>query len=91
MILTGLSPAQRWQDRSGNPCHPDGVTWFPTTLAQAFMPSLALTFYIGAAISFIAALLCLMRGRRYVQELDGAGNDGKPQTEPQQVSGEQIK
>jgi hypothetical protein len=32
-----------------------------------------------------------MRGEKYVQELDGAKHDGKPETEPQQVSGEQIK
>ena len=77
--------------RSGNPCNTHREIWFPTTLAQAFMPSLALSFYIGAGISFVAALLCLMRGEKYVQEVDGADKDGKIETEPQQVSGEQIK
>jgi len=30
-----------------------GMTWFPMTLAQAFMPSLQISFYIGAAISLV--------------------------------------
>jgi len=47
-----------------------GTTWFPTTLAQAFMPSLRISFYIGALISLIAALLSAMRGPKYVYELD---------------------
>lgn len=43
-----------------------GVTWFPTTLAQAFMPSLAMTFSIGALLSVIAAILCARGGAKYV-------------------------
>ncbi|PAV13203.1 MFS transporter [Methanosarcina spelaei] len=39
-----------------------GTTWFPTTLAQAFMPSLHLSFYIGAILSIIATVLSAMRG-----------------------------
>lgn len=39
-----------------------GTTWFPTTLAQAFMPSLRLSFYIGAILSIIATVLSAMRG-----------------------------
>jgi len=45
-----------------------GTTWFPTTLAQAFMPSLQVSFYIGAAISLGAAVLSAMRGPKYVYE-----------------------
>jgi MFS family permease len=48
-----------------------GITWFPTTLAQAFMPSLHVSFYIGAAISLIAAVLSAMRGAKYIHEIDG--------------------
>jgi len=50
-----------------------GITWFPTTLARAFMPSLGVSFYFGAVISLAAALLSWMRGRKYVHELDGQG------------------
>ena len=48
-----------------------GTTWFPTTLAQAFMPSLRLSFYIGTILSIIAAILSAMRGPMHMQEIDG--------------------
>jgi len=47
-----------------------GTTWFPTTLARAFMPSLRISFYIGAIISLVAAVLSFMRGPKYVHEID---------------------
>jgi MFS family permease len=46
-----------------------GTTWFPTTLAQAFMPSLRISFYIGALLSIIAAILSAMGGTRVVREI----------------------
>jgi len=46
-----------------------GTTWFPTTLANAFMPSLRISFYIGALLSIIAACLAAMTGSRFVHEL----------------------
>ncbi|HUH78783.1 MAG TPA: MFS transporter [Methanoregula sp.] len=46
-----------------------GTTWFPTTLANAFMPSLRISFYIGALLSIIAAFLAAMTGSRFVHEL----------------------
>jgi len=48
-----------------------GITWFPTTLARAFMPSLRISFWIGAAISLVAAVLSALRGARYIHEIDG--------------------
>jgi MFS family permease len=48
-----------------------GTTWFPTTLAQAFMPSLRISFYIGALLSIIAAILSAMTGSRFVHEIHG--------------------
>ena len=62
MILTGLSPALIATIAPATLATLTGGVWFPTTLAQAFMPSLSLSFYIGAGLSFIAALLCAMRG-----------------------------
>ena len=48
-----------------------GTTWFPTTLANAFMPSLRISFYIGALLSIIAAVLASKTGSRYVHEIHG--------------------
>jgi EmrB/QacA subfamily drug resistance transporter len=44
----------------------ESSTWFPSTLAEAFMPSLRLSFFIGAVLSVIAAILSGMRGERYI-------------------------
>ncbi|MCL4364795.1 MAG: MFS transporter [Candidatus Marsarchaeota archaeon] len=41
-------------------------SWFPNAIAPSFMQSLDLSFYIGAALSFIAAAASLMRGKKYV-------------------------
>jgi EmrB/QacA subfamily drug resistance transporter len=55
-----------------------GKTWFPTTLAQAFMPSLQLSFYIGAAISFVAAILSALRGAVYINEYEAETIEVRP-------------
>jgi len=47
--------------------------WFPRTLADAFMPSLRLSFIIGAVLSGISAVLSAMRGERYLHESHGSG------------------
>ncbi len=91
IILAGLPPALLASVAPATLAYLTGAVWFPTTLAQAFMPSLALSFYIGAGISFIAALLCALRGDRYVEEIDGTGRDGESSTDPQEVSGENVK
>jgi len=91
MILAGLSPALLATVAPATLAILTGVVWFPTTLAQAFMPSLALSFYIGAGISFVAALLSAMRGDKYVEEIDGISRDSGSVDEPQQVSGGNVK
>ncbi len=45
-------------------------TWFPNTIAPSFTSSLDIAFYIGAALSVLAALASLLRGR---QSVHGAG------------------
>ena len=45
-----------------------GITWFPSTLATAFLPSLGTSFYIGAIISAIAAILSALRGEKYIHK-----------------------
>jgi MFS family permease len=45
-----------------------GTTWFPQTLANAFMPSLQIAFYIGAVMSTIAAIFSALRGEKFIHE-----------------------
>lgn len=47
-----------------------GTSWFPSTLAEAFMPSLRVSFYIGGLFSALAAILSALRGERYIHELE---------------------
>jgi len=47
-----------------------GTSWFPSTLAEAFMPSLRVSFYIGAFFCAMAAILSALRGERYIHELE---------------------
>ncbi len=44
----------------------EGLTWFPRTLAPAFMSSLRVAFYVGMILSLLAAVISVIRGRRYV-------------------------
>lgn len=53
-----------------------GTTWFPSTFAQAFMPSLRIAFYIGAVFSAIAAILSALRGETYIHD-DEVGLNSK--------------
>lgn len=46
----------------------EGTTWFPQTFATAFMPSLRISFYIGAALSLGAAILSALRGETYIHD-----------------------
>ena len=88
MILTGLPIAATAGISAATLATLTGVTWFPTTLAGAFMPSLALTFCVGAAISVISAVFCAMRGEMYVYETHCRDADTPPSgADPQEVSG----
>lgn len=69
-ILAGISPAIVAALSPATLAVLTGPTWFPGTLAQAFMPSVRLSFYIGAAISLAAAALSALRGAKYVYEID---------------------
>jgi len=50
----------------------EGKTWFPHALAGAFMGSLRVSFYIGALLFLIAAILSAFRGKRYVFDEDSS-------------------
>lgn len=56
-----------------------GTTWFPSTLANAFLPSLRISFIIGAAFCIIAAILSALRGEKYIHEHEALKTDSKPQ------------
>jgi len=71
MILAGLPAAATAGIAPATIATLTGVTWFPETLARAFMPSLTLTFLIGAVLSVASAVLCWMRGGQYVHEIHG--------------------
>lgn len=45
-------------------------TWFPTAIAPAFMSALRDAFYVGAGMSFIAAIASALRGRIQIAELE---------------------
>ncbi|MGB9937059.1 MAG: MFS transporter [Methanobacterium sp.] len=68
-ILQGLPPAIVASIPQGTVTTITGNTWFPQTLAAAFMPALRLSFYIGAAICTVAAILSALRGANYVHEM----------------------
>ncbi len=43
-----------------------GKYWFPHALAPAFMGALRMSFYVGAGILVLAAVLSAIRGKRYI-------------------------
>jgi MFS family permease len=45
-----------------------GTTWFPSTLANAFLPSLRISFVIGATFCSLAAILSALRGEKFIYE-----------------------
>ncbi len=45
-----------------------GTTWFPSTLAIAFMPALQTAFYIGALFCIIAVIFSALRGKNYIYD-----------------------
>jgi hypothetical protein len=55
------------------------------------MPSLSLSFYIGACLSFIAALFCALRGDKYVAEIDRVNLEISSSNDPQEASSENVK
>ena len=62
-----------------------GITWFPSTLANAFLPSLQTSFIIGAIISAIGAILSALRGERYIHEDKINKDSSKSKIDPQEL------
>jgi MFS family permease len=60
------------------------TTWFPSTLANAFIPSLRTSFYIGAILSAIGAILSALRGEKYIHEHEEIKIEPRTELKPQE-------
>jgi len=69
-ILTSVPSAVVSQIPSATLTTLTGTTWFPSTLAEAFMPSLQISFYIGAIFCGLSAILSALRGKKYIHEME---------------------
>jgi len=55
-----------------------GLHWFPTAIANSFMSSLHIAFYVSAGLAVVAAIASLLRGKRYIH--------GQPETKVSEKS-----
>lgn len=67
-----------------------GTTWFPSTLANAFLPSLQISFYIGATFCAIAAILSALRGKKYIHEHEALKDSAESNSELDQLDMEKV-
>ena len=65
-----------------------GNTWFPSTLANAFIPSLRISFIMGAAFCFLAAILSALRGEKYIYEHEVLKENSKSELNVQDLERE---
>ena len=81
-VLSQLPNATRMSIPNSTVSYITSNTWFPNAIAPAFGKALSLSFYIGAALSIIAAAASLLRGKRYIHGENAAGGlEGKIATE----------
>ena len=73
----------------------EGLTWFPSTLAPAFMSSLRVAFYVGMILSISAAVVSVIRGKRYVDseaeyvaDMDSSPGKAGPKTFGSAIQGQ---
>jgi MFS family permease len=68
-----------------------GHSWFPNALAPAFINSLHVAFYVGIAISFIAALVSALRGKKYAHaDADYVGKETDKSSDGINISDDSI-
>jgi MFS family permease len=65
-----------------------GHTFFPSLISAPFQHGLDIAFDFAIAACLIAAVASLLRGRRYVHELDGA--TAEPATEPESAASQPV-
>ncbi|MHB2036458.1 MAG: MFS transporter [Nitrososphaerales archaeon] len=64
----------------------EGKHWFPAVIASPFMSALALSFYIAAALSFVAAIASVLRGGAYIHGLQAGGKKKSAVEESEQAA-----
>jgi EmrB/QacA subfamily drug resistance transporter len=74
-VLQRIDPLQR--------AHLLGKTFFPNLIASPFMVGLHAVFYLSVVLCLIAAFASLLRGRRYIHEVEA----GVSAVQPEQVAG----
>jgi hypothetical protein len=68
-----------------------GHSWFPNALAPAFIDSLHVAFYVGIAISFLAAIVSALRGKKYAHaDAEYVGNESGKSSEDTGISGDSL-
>ena len=68
-----------------------GHSWFPNALAPAFIDSLHVAFYVGIAISFLAAIVSALRGKKYAHaDAEYVGNEIGKSSEDTGISGDSL-
>lgn len=55
-----------------------GTSFFPHAIATSFMSALDDSFYIGAGLSIIAAVVSALRGKIYIHEIENVTPESKP-------------
>ncbi|WP_193770647.1 hypothetical protein [Methanobacterium paludis] len=66
-----------------------GTTWFPSTLANAFLPSLRISFYIGAVFCAVSAILSALRGEKFIHEHEALKTNSKADLKPRELKTEE--
>jgi EmrB/QacA subfamily drug resistance transporter len=61
-----------------------GQTFFPNAIAPAFMSALRVTFYIGAALSIVAAVASLLRGSYAAPQVKAAREERESQAQKEE-------
>jgi MFS family permease len=69
----------------------ESKTFFPNAVAPAFLKGIDLAFAISAALTGVAAVVSLMRGGRYVHELDAEVTRREPSPEAPERPGTQAR
>jgi hypothetical protein len=65
--------------------------FFPNAVAPAFLKGIDLAFAISAVLTALAAVVSLMRGGRYVHELDAGVAHPEPSPEAPETPGIQAR